>query len=49
MIAGSSDVVGRRAEAGDHEEILSSLEQARYGGTAVEHRHFMNTFAPIRR
>src|SRR5215212_5557341 len=50
MIAGGGDVVGRRAEPGDDQEVAPALQEPRDGGAPVERRrHFANTLAPMRR
>src|SRR5215208_632500 len=50
MIAGGGDVVGRRAEPGDDQEVAPVLQEPRDGGAPVEGlRHFANTLAPMRR
>src|SRR4051812_47646884 len=50
MIASGGDVVGRRAEPGDDQQVAPALQQPRDGGAAVERlRHFANTLAPMRR
>ena len=52
MVAGGGDVVGRGAEAADHDGILALRQQAGDDGAAVEKicfAHLVKTLAPIRR
>ena len=52
VVAGGRHVVGRGAEAADHDGILAVRQQAGDDGAAVEEvcfAHLVKTFAPIRR
>ena len=52
VVAGGGDVVGRGAEAADHDGVLALRQQAADDAAAFEKicfAHLVKTFAPIRR